>query len=72
MLRIPYTGSWVDAESRRVFTDRLTWHFVLVRVSQADDARRFFLRWKSRLERDTNQQVILITFHPVHAVGDFF
>jgi hypothetical protein len=67
----PYKGSWVDSENQRVFTDRLTWLFVLVKINQIDDARRFFLGWKTRLERGMNQQVILIMFYPVHTVGDY-
>lgn len=45
--------------------------FGLIPIDQTDTAAKFFQRWKERMERETAQDIILVTFYQVQVLGGF-
>ncbi|HEV3311959.1 MAG TPA: hypothetical protein VG815_15725 [Chloroflexota bacterium] len=70
----PFKGWWQSRRdsTRRITVDYLTYVFGLVRIDQQDEALDHFRGWKRKLEERTFQDVILVTYSPIHVLGDFF
>lgn len=70
---VPLKGYWNPRSSpSRVTVDYMTYIFTLVPIHESDLAMDHFIKWKSRLEKNLNQDLILIISYPVHSIGDFF
>lgn len=67
----PYKGWWHSTQEDRIVVDSLTYLLVMVRIDRADEAIQFFGEWKSKLEKATNQDIILVTYYPVQVLGGF-
>jgi|SRR3989338_4821413 len=67
-----FKGWWKSEAKGRIEADYLTYLFGLVRIDQSDEAVRFFGKWKQRFESIAHQEVLLIIYHPVQTIGDFF
>lgn len=81
----PYKGWWqprntaesiesekADQSRKGIAVDYLTYLFGLVRIDRHDEAHQHFTDWKSRFEESLQQDVVLVTYHPVRTIGDFF
>jgi hypothetical protein len=67
-----FNGFWFNPKKDKIVPDQVTWMHVLVKSEDSENAKEFFREWKIKLERAAHQQVILITYYPVHTIGDFF
>ncbi len=63
----PFKGYYLSRG--RIETDRLVTLMVLVPAEREEESLAYFTRWKARLERKYNQEVILITYHPIQVIG---
>lgn len=66
-----YKGWWQSGRGGPIEIDYLTILFGLVKIHESDQAGEYFSRWKSQLEKDTHQEVILVIYHAVQTIGDF-
>ena len=67
-----FKGFWrSNKDRRRIEIDFLTYLFGLVRIEDAEKARRFFEKWKREFEKEENQEVVLVVHYPVQTIGVF-
>ncbi|SRR6266446_1050191 len=67
-----FKGWWQPNPDKPADVDYLTFLFGLVRIDQADDAQKFFDGWKSKFEKELQQQMVLVLFYPIQTIGEFF
>lgn len=64
----PYRGLW--RAKGIVDVDFLAYMFGLVKLERADEALQHFETWKQRMEKDLNQDLILVIYQSVHILGE--
>ena len=69
-----FKGWWKQKTERghRVLVDHLTYFFGLVRVDEDEDAIEFFRDWQRQITTEFGEDVVLVTYHPVQTLGDYF
>jgi hypothetical protein len=63
----PFKGYYLNRG--RIEADRLITFMVLVPAEREEESLIYFTRWTARLEQKYNQEVILITYHPIQVIG---
>jgi len=63
----PFRGWWFSNGITHI--DYPICIFTLVKLEEENDAQKFFLEWKSTLEKRLHQEVILICFYPIQILG---
>lgn len=69
---VPYKGWWREDATSPSEIDHVTYLFLLVRIDQVEEVKEFLLEWRKKLARSTKQSVILVTYYPLKAIGQFF
>jgi hypothetical protein len=67
----PLRGVWQPSPSGPAHVDHLVTLTCLVKQHEFDDALAYFQRWKSILERELRQEVVLVVFYGVQMLGEF-
>ena len=67
----PFRGVWQPTPAGPAHVDHLITLICNVKQHDFDDALAYFQRWKTRLERELRQEVVLVVFYGVQLLGEF-